>query len=309
MKNLVDTYEESKRDLRKKLASVANDPREVVKILQAKIIEFLHIDGEYVGNLNPSQTRIATALLMLMSMSISLNTLLTVEQVHFPDLEKSPRSESNTQLSNVARIAAPLSGGFLTAVGTTVLLGSYQFVFPIVLIGMVGTALGGFVAEKFLVTSEKEQIETDSNAHEYLKKVDIDKLLIEFEKQLRNIDRDVASIYDSQKPQKEVSKPHLTDLSDILEFFQKFIGDANSEKDKLPEFTKCRFSELESLLRQYGIETKFYSNDIRFSSGLDIEEVFDFEKSVISKIEEPVTLYPAFLKDGKVLISGRVMQP
>lgn len=306
MKSLVDTYEESKGDLRKRLGSVLNDPREVVKILQSKIIEFLHIDGEYVGNLNPSQTRIASALLM--SLSISLNTLLTIEQVHFPDLEKSPYSESNMQLSNAAKIAAPLSGGVLTAVGTTFLLGSYQFVLPLALIAMFGTALGGFVVEKFLVSSEKEQIETDPIAHNYLK-VDIDKLLIEFEKQLRDIDRYVAIIYDSQKPQKEVSKPHLTDFSDILEFFQKFIGDANSEKDKLPEFTKCRFSELESLLRQYGIETKFYSNDIRFSSEIDIDDVFDFEKSVISKIEEPVTQYPAFLQEGKVIIRGRVLQP
>jgi hypothetical protein len=307
VKSLIYIYEKNKQELRKKLTSAATEPREVVKILQSKIIDFLDINGEYAGHLNPAQTRIASALLL--SLSMSLNSLLTVEQVYFPDLEDSHSSSSNVQLSNIVKLVAPLSGGVVTGSTIFLLSGTFQFVLPLALIAIFGTALGGFVAEKIFMPSEEEQIETDSNANVHLK-VDIDKLLIAFEQQLYEIDRDIVMMYENQKPQKEPSKPHLTDLDDILGFFHKFIGDANWEKDQLPEFTRSRLNDAERLLRRYGIQVKFYSEDIQLPEELDVDETFGFEKSVILKIDEPVTQYPAFLnEEGKVLISGLVLTP
>ena len=131
----------------------------------------------------------------------------------------------------------------------------------------------------------------------------VDAILDYLQERFEAIDKEVASV--DSKPKDITPKPKLEDHPDLLEFFQKLMGEAHQEEAQLPKFTRQRIDELEMFLQWHGIETEFYHP----SQGKNAWSKFDFEPSLNPNVKEAITIKPALVKGDLVLLRGLVFQP
>jgi len=305
MKTLVEFFKGREKELRLQLSSVEKRPDEVVKILQIEISKLTDIDGEYVNQLTSVQIRVAVS--SLVCLSLLLNSLIFVTSELDPTMQVAGLTLTSDE---AGKVAAPIVAG--TAIGGFLLISGFTFsqiLAPAVLAGFM-TGAGGYLVEKFVeLTLSKHEHKEDKEQISSNIKVDIDRLLAEIEKQLAEID-DLVSRY----TKKEEALPtklenDFSEFPDALKFLQGFIGDANLEISQLPKLTKKRLELAPQLLREYGIEVKLYNKNEQITDSEDSDDWFEFQPSIYPEDKEYITLRPAFIKNGKVILSGQVIQP
>lgn len=312
MKKLVDFYQEDKELLRSQLEEVAHDPQKVVDVVQAEIDKLTDIDGDYVGQLNQSQTRVALAFLFVLK--LSLNNALTVEQAPQPSSKTDNDVTDSEHQKDIQQYITSLVTGVASgsAVGVSAIaLGiGTPAIPPLIAMTVLGTTFVSFLNNQLWDKHQENENQSENQSQiQPTLKVDIDRLLLQIEQQLAQIDRDVSN-YDFSSPPPPPPKFQLTDLTDVLDFFHGFIGDGNYEKSKLPKFTASRINQAINILRRNGIDVKFYNkNEEQLPPDVELHDLFEFEKSIYPDATEYINLRPALIKDKEVIRVGRVVEP
>jgi hypothetical protein len=93
----------------------------------------------------------------------------------------------------------------------------------------------------------------------------------------------------------------IESFPEVLDFFQEMMCEIMSDNAQL---TLRRAKELPRILRNLGIQTEVYRPDD--SRGF---EKFDFEPSLDPSLSEHITQMPAFIKGGRIIRRGRVIEP
>ncbi len=297
MTALIGYYQQRKPTLEEQLRKVQEDPKKVVNIVQDEIRRLADINGEYMGELTPSQARLAKEMLAELNHQFSL---LTAAKLQNPVPSKQPLNHSQltakgdslrqSGVSATAAVAGAATGAFFG--------GPLGFAF--------GTIIGvtvGVVAQSTL--GKDTDISVEPERHKPELRIDINALLSNLQKAFEAIDRAVDAYDTEEKPQ----KPGLEDYPDLLEFLQDLMEDALDEKAELPTTTRKRIGQVPMILRHYGIDAQVYQPGEEQTSEIDPWSKFDFEPSLDPEIRDYVTLKPAFVKGGQVLKRGRVIEP
>ena len=311
MKKLVDFYQEDKELLRSQLKAVAHDPQKVVDVVQAEIDKLTDIDGAYVGQLNQSQTRVALAFLVVLK--LSLNNMLTVEQAPQPSSKTDNDVTDSEHQKDIQQYITSLVTGVASgsAVGVSAIaLGiGTPAIPPLIAMTVLGTTFVSFLNNQLWDKHQENENQSENQSQiQPTLKVDIDRLLLQIEQQLAQIDRDVSN-YDFSSPPPPPPKVQLTDLTDVIDFLHNFIGDAHYELSELPQFTLSRYEQAINLLRRNRIAVKFYDQNEQLPPDIEPEDAFEFENSIDPDATEYINIRPALIKDKEVIRVGRVVKP
>lgn len=111
----------------------------------------------------------------------------------------------------------------------------------------------------------------------------------------------------SMRPATIESPPPVTEPelhSDVIEWLQQFVGNVH-EQDAKAIFKSAR--RLDQVLEEYGLQFLSYEQDHTAATGLNIHQLYDFDPGTDPALNEPLTLLPACVKAGRVVLRGRVM--
>ena len=302
MKTLKDCYKQKLPDFQKRVES-ATTISELSEIVQDRLTQLGDIDGEYIGSLTQSQARIALSMLEAFRLSFSMlaknQTQVNVSPEVTPEPHESIDDEQNKLFDGVW---GGLAGG---ALGGTIAGGIFG--------GSLGAVLGAFVSTVFMKSRQLNNPSPENQPHEFQAKpveteqavthVDKEELLVYLEQTLDVIDQTVAEYGRLSEP--VIQEPKLEDHPEVLEFLQNFIGETEKFETQLPEIFRLRQQELSSILRKYGISHQAYQD----KASDEVYELFDFEPSIDTNLQNHVMVKPAFLKGDRILLRGRVIEP
>ena len=293
MKTLIQFYNKDKEKLGENLRNFKN-PKESLKIIQDYIYTLTDIKGEYMQGLTLSQARIVLDLLGYF-MYICDKVYLNMGESAFIQSEEIKVKEHKDDLFDSKTIVGIGTASIVSSMLTGTL--------PSIIFGLI-TGLGASAAIK--------KINKGNEKTEIIKVADVPpdyKLSLEFlEALLKNIDN-LIEHYGSPKDMAQpiLEKPKLDDHMKILEFIQDIHGWYMRKKNYIPEDIqeqlKLRMEEhLPNLLSEYDIQIKYYDSTN--------SNEFHFEKEVgEQKLQSSLNVYPALLKNGEILLMGRVIEP
>ena len=184
--------------------------------------------------------------------------------------------------------------------------------------GLLGAIIGGITGGMFgKVVGEKPSLkevdtfsepETETMTVESKLEVDINHLLSQLYQAFQSIDLSVAA-YANRSKEEKVSLPGLENNLDLLEYLQELMADGLDEEIQLPVSMRRRIAQATTILRHYGIEARVYQPiQEQAIDGID-DLMFYFEPSLDPGAREYITLKHAFVKDGRVLLPGCVIEP
>lgn len=133
---------------------------------------------------------------------------------------------------------------------------------------------------------------------------DVGEVVAALRRAVGSFDRAVRDTY-TPPPPPPVAELGRETHGELLEFLQDLIGDV---QDGTTALIVRRVRHLPQLLESYGIRTESYQAGGQ-PSGLDTRLLFTFEPSDDPTRQDYTTMVPAFIKDGKVLLRGRVIEP
>ncbi len=329
MKTLVGHYQEIKDKLKSQLEA-ATTTEEVVKIVQSEINQLIDINGEYIQSLTPPQARLARV--MLQALNQYTNVLISVK-LHSPsDIEKPASQLDLTKLtSNVLSPVTKMldtqknlqnmtSPAYYQQVVLQQVRQSREIVSSLLAGGLAGTFEGGlywglFGAIVGAVTGgvftrvfKKEPVSVDISVPTPILalpqstiEIDANKILDYLYQAWQSIDLTVAAYGGKEE---KAAKPGLEDNLDLLEYLQDLMADALDENIQLPTAVRRRIQQATTILRRQGIEARVYQPDTAQEWSM-----FYFEPSLDPEITDYVTLKPALVKGGQVLLPGSVIEP
>ena len=134
---------------------------------------------------------------------------------------------------------------------------------------------------------------------------DVDVLLSYFNQVFESIDD--AVVVDSNEQKKPTPKNTLEEHSDVLLFFQSLIGETLDKQAETSDLMRKQIERISTILKSYDIEVRVYQPNTEQSK--NAFPFFEFEPSLNPNLQEYVTLKPAFVKGGQVLLPGRVIKP
>lgn len=293
MTTLVDCYQQTNLNLQARL-KLARTNKELVEIVQQEIQKLADINGEYIGKLTPAQARIATDMLGSLNQRISI---LTAVKPQSSDSNVHHKPKSSAKTTPFGEASAALVGAASATASATFIGGPLAIAF--------GTIIGVTAGVIVNYVSETDKTTTDNPRHQKIEpNIDIQRLLSNLNQAFADIDRAVKA-YIPDKP----AKSSLEEHRDLLEYLQNLMADALDEQVEMSKQMRKRIEQAAMILRQNGIEAKDYHESEKQSSGIDPWSMFDFEPSLEPEIQEYVTLKHAFVKDGQVLLRGRVIEP
>lgn len=293
MTTFVDCYQQKNFDFQARL-KLARTNKELVEIVQQEIKKFADINGEYIGKLTPAQARIATDMLGSLNQRISI---LTAVKPQSSDLNVHHKPERSAKTTPFGEASAALVGAASATASATLIGGPLAIAFGTI-IGVTAGVIVNYASDTDKTTTERTQ------PQEIEPNIDIQKLLSNLNQAFADIDRAVKA-YIPDEP----AKPSLKEHRDLLEYLQNLMADALDEQVEMPTQMRKRIEQAAMILRHYGIEAKDYHESEKQSFGIDPWSMFDFEPGIEPEIQEYVTLKHAFVKDGQVLLRGRVIEP
>lgn len=302
MKTLNNLYKQNLHNFQKKLES-ARTISELSEAVQDMLVQLGDIDGEYIGSLTQSQARIALSMLEAFRLSFSMLAKNQAQVNDSPKVTTEPHeSTDDEQNSLFDGVLGGFAGG---ALGGTIVGGIFG--------GSLGAVLGAFVST---VVMKSRQLNNPSpsnqpdesqvksvNTEQAVASIDKEELLLYLEQTLDVIDQTVAEYGRLSEP--VVHKPQLEDHPELLKFLQDFIGETEQFESQLPKVFNSRKRQLFSILRKYGIRYQTYHDQHSEKA----QELFDFEPSIDPDLQNHVMEKPAFIKDGQILLRGRVIEP
>lgn len=303
MKNLSDYYQQYSSNLEEKVQAAKNYT-EVCEAVQSELKKVTDINGEYIGSLTKSQARVALSMLETLKIAFQMIAKAEIQALESQlNFEECSQEDWNSNDENsIDKMLSGLIGG---AVGGGLRGG--------ILGGALGAVLGAFTAAATsktikLVKSSNKGIVTQSTISSRVENSEFaalnkNELLAYLRQSLKLIDDVVTNYASSPRPLEY--KPAIEDHPELLEFLQNLIGEMQSFDAQSSPIMRSRIKEATSLLRRYGIQIQVYQDDISDLSA----ELFDFETSIDSELKTSFTLKPAFIKGGRLLLRGQVIEP
>ncbi len=215
--------------------------------------------------------------------------LLKVSDLAFKAMTavKSPSTtpaEQHYSEIGIKRYLPPVAGALIGTL-VTATMGPVGSVLIVSATTSAGTVIGDSLENTSSDSVQRFEIETGA--------------LLENLRQLFGTIDEIVDAYE-QELFKERPKPTLEDTGEALKFLQGLMGTAYATNDL--QIIKDQIEEIpEKILSHYGVEAKSYEIGIRSD--------FEVSKSTRSESLDYVTLRPAFFKDGKVLLRGKVIEP
>jgi hypothetical protein len=279
MKTLVSLYNGRSEMIKSQLMASINI-QDVFQILKNEINE---IYSEY--HLNTTDYQSGVAGVMISSFNTTLHVLGNLDNLVTSD--PAP-TNSKSMFVTTDQIGGALGGSTIAAfVG-----------------GFTGLALGtiiGTLISSTILAFKPLSPQAVKVSHQGIQQSNVESLLLQFQKLLSTIDRAVETYGTAPI----IPGPSIEDHRRILEYFQNLIGDSY-HVDQIPPLLELRLKEAVTLIRHYGIEIVDFQGSEEDDAAL---EMFEFEKSLDPNLSKYVTLLPALIKDGKVVLPGRVIRP
>lgn len=304
-KNLASIFSERKDELVQRLAglSLPKDSLEVQKIVSDYLNELFENNGTYRQSLTKSEDYILQAAMSLLTAQQSIATELSTEKIAFSYTDTSSVDTSSCQASAVLKKEQhPLVLG-ATAIGGAagaLVLGTWGAVFG----AIAGTAVALYFNtqqvqpnKKVLPEVSKPAVEIFNhtiNAEVFVGIVEkicesVDELIGTFRSQINR----VVDKYES------VEKPTLeSDYLELLENVQSLLGAyaMDSSNENRMKRIEQRIQALSECLENYSLSSVVYNGENK--------DLFNFQPSA-NVISETMVL-PAIMKDGKIIIKGKV---
>lgn len=138
--------------------------------------------------------------------------------------------------------------------------------------------------------------------------VDVNRLLDQLGIALDIIDRNIATVdvpdYDSQSRAADTSS--IESFPELLLVLQDILGEALLNDARL---TLKRSRELPGVLARFGVHVRSYGGEHGTPNRLEPDDLFDTEPNLNRNATETVMLKPALVRNGKVLLRGRLVTP
>lgn len=316
----VSLFESRQEELRASIQGcvLPKDAQKVQNVVSQYLASMFDSEGDLRMSLTQSEDYILQAAISLLNAQQQMATTLVNATVQKTAQESSPHLTGTRPLSDAhtaekRRAVSPdapvyaLSGSAIGGVGGALLLGTWGAVFG----AIAGTALALYMSANTPSAAARrpapkeatgnlkslpQEVETapiDVDAYlNIVKNVchSIDSLIETFRAQIKR----VVNHYESQE------KPTLEkDYNSLLEAIQSLLGyerGHEATESKYLEKLKERIEELAEMLDTYNIEVVDYdgTND-RY-----------FDKAESKKVESPKMVLPAFVKEGRAVIKGRL---
>lgn len=347
MKTLISHYQETKEKLKSQLEA-AQTIEEVVKIAQNEINSLMDFNSEYIKGLTPPQARLARNMLKALREYIGILQVVKL-QSSVPDSSVSNITPGKPFSGiDLTEIASNSLSPFKKIVDTQKNLNNltspdyYKQVLlqplrsnrvvasSLVAAGLAGTLEGGLswgllgaiiggitggMFGKVVGKSSSEEVETFTEGEipvatliESKLDVDINSLLSQLYQAFQSIDLSVGA-YGNKSKEDKVSLPGLENNLDLLEYLQELMADGLDEEVQIPVSMRRRIAQATTVLRHYGIEALVYQHTQESDAAKADDLMFYFEPSIDPEITEHITLKHAFVKDGRVLLPGSVIEP
>jgi hypothetical protein len=302
MKSLEEYFRNNKGKLISKL-QCTKDASEAISIIQEEIDNIEDKSGIYIGSLSYPQSQVAY--LMLKFLRNSLKIPISIYTNNNPEISpkecerrstsskeyETDRAEGDMRRSKIGQIMNDISSTS-SAVSDAVTEAVYE-------------TFGGRYQEKNIkkVPIRDKYSEITKNLNYY---INIDRTVSAIESTFCIIDDAVIQYgKTSNNEKKEKIEFDIEDQCRLLEFLQNILSLDKSNNDQLSNNIGVYIKELHSLLKIYDIRVIYYQPE---QIGTD-RDLFEFEPSINDEISEFITLMPALIRDGKVLLRGRVIEP
>ncbi len=324
---LAEVFKNNEESLREKLSglSLPKDTTKIEDIVSNFLNTIFESNGEYRQNLTQSEDYILQAALSLLhaQQKITLNITRTVQEAKSKEVELSISKETNIPKRGIEQdkiITKTINSGkvepgnaLLSSTGGALvgnlIFGGWGAVFGT----LAGTALAIYTASiqspskiKTMspVSSDKQlpQVKREPqialNVNKFTSIISqicesVDNLIDTFRAQIKK----VVNKYESQE------KPTLDrNFPGLLESIQSLIGFTryhNSGDEKYEKKIKSRLDDILDQLDTQGIEVVDYTT----------EKSYMFEQIPSDKASEVKLVFPAFVKNGTVIVKGQVFIP
>jgi len=308
---LVQYYSQSKETFRAQLEA-AETPEKFIKIIQEYLSKLTDLNGDYISGLTRSQARIALEVLGLFQYTIekvasSMNrptiTPLqppTTRHAEQPGSVTSfPRSETFAGIGVASAIGGVLTGPLIAV--------------TLALIGGFGAAVvsHGFTREPKGMSNSHTEIPSPSRSLED-QLPDYDLAFGFLEELFKTVDtmvEECGRFEEAARPRPV--EPKLDDHRRVSEFIQDLLcwyerKQRDILKDALQPLKMRLKDHLPDLVSEYNIQIKYYDPETTMQDAA----YFDFEKEVgAQKLQSPLMVRPALLKEEELLLKGRVIEP
>ncbi|GAB4207968.1 MAG: hypothetical protein OHK0022_36910 [Roseiflexaceae bacterium] len=298
MPRLVDYFLADRAQLHQQLQRARNSI-DVMHIIQSELLKLCDVKGPYIGGLTVPQARVAVPLIDAFRLSFSALTSIESETANSDSAEGMP-----VMLGPVVTgipLNYELVGGVISAATIGSLVG-----------GIVGTVLGTVGGLTVAVGVSKLQGNNNERNQDVAVidhnrsgvTVDAARILDYLQQTCTVIDHIVGE-YGSMTEPAPLPQPSLESHPEILEFLQGLLSDTAYPDTSLPDPVRMRLRQLPTVLRLSGIQVQQYHSD----NDSQNQHSFDLEPSEDRNLDQPVTMAPAFVKDGRVILRGRAIVP
>lgn len=282
----------------------------IFEAVDAYLTKVTDLKGEYVSSLTGSQARLALSILGVnkeyfrrVADYIDHLSQSLLERPNQISLHHAPARHSNSIFAKET----------LAGIGASTCVAAF-LTNPLVAIPAASIA-GLLAATALQSTSHSPSSSSQSEDHRQSRtppQYDYDTLLSTLGQLFKTVDdvlEQFNTLMEAAQPQPLV--PRLEDHERLLELLQDLLGWYRRKKDELPEVIadalESRLGEqLPDLLSEYRIEIANYLTEGKQRDA----RLFEFDEEVGKpRLTEPLMVRPALLKEGNVLLRGRVIKP
>lgn len=284
----------------------------VIGVINMYLAKITDLDGTYIPGLTRPQARVALS-------------IIGIHKEHFRRLvdpiERLTQPISERPDHVYSHHASTKSSYRILANDTLAGIGAAAFVAAFLtnpLVAIPAASVAGLLAAIVLPSTRSSASLSNRNenntsvTHSHPPQFDYNVFLSNLEQLFRTVDdvlEEFNRLIESARPQPVV--PKLEDHARILAFFQDLIGWYQRKKGELPDAIgnalESRLEEqLPDLFSEYRIQVCYYLPE----TGERDLKLFDFEDEVGEpRLSMPLMVRPALLKEGDVLLRGRVIEP
>ncbi len=292
MKNLVSILSSREAELRKKL-DLTVSPVEAVEAIDSEIRRIKNFDGGYLSQLTSAQARLVLEKLDILEKSFQYLASVRVTEAQAQSNSTSKDSSySNKYMIRGAMIGA--AAGLFSS-------GPFGFV-----IGGGAGALFNSLAVNFFPQYWTEPDNKNGRARRSEStnrinfKVNSNEIIEYLYQVFKDIDNAVA--HTTKKDTQENAGAEIDE--DILILFQDIMSDFLEVTSDSSIDSERQYKRIRTLLRRNKIDTLLYKEQRDNSE--DISGYFDFEPGLDSNAVEDMTIKPAFVKNGELILRGLV---
>lgn len=284
-----------------------------IGVINKYLAKITDLNGSYISSLTRPQARIALSIIgIYIDHFRKLRDL--IDYLSRPVLEQSDNGNTSHQYAKKT-LNIP-DNNTLIGIGVSTLVAAF-LTNPLVSIPL--GSLAGLLTATVLRGTNQTSSSLSSHNESPASAIQSDPQQLDGSVFLSNIEqlfRIVDEVLDENNRLIEAARPQpivpkLEDHTRILEFIQDLLGWYQRKKgdmtDVIGNALEVRFEErLPDLFSEYGIQVCYYPTE---AGGRDLK-LFDFEYEVGEpRLTMPLMVRPAFLKEGNVLLRGRVIEP